>query len=68
METVESFLNALKRPSVSELVSKFSSWDDLFQAEGKGMKAQGINVKERRYLLWAMEMFRWVFSSAWLPY
>ncbi|KAG0138888.1 hypothetical protein CROQUDRAFT_55535, partial [Cronartium quercuum f. sp. fusiforme G11] len=30
----------------------------FFNSNGKSMKSKSINVKERRYLLWAMELFR----------
>ncbi|KAG0145716.1 hypothetical protein CROQUDRAFT_45497 [Cronartium quercuum f. sp. fusiforme G11] len=58
IKSVEDFLDSLKRPTLKELTNKFSSWDEFFNSNGKSMKSKSINVKERRYLLWAMELFR----------
>ncbi|KAH9820271.1 hypothetical protein DFH28DRAFT_1052584 [Melampsora americana] len=58
IETVESFLNSLKRPNLIELKSKFQSWDEFFKSNRISLKSTSINPKERKYLLWSMERFR----------
>ncbi|EGG01958.1 uncharacterized protein MELLADRAFT_110614 [Melampsora larici-populina 98AG31] len=58
IETVEKFLSSLKRPNLLDLKSKFDSWNQFFESNGTLLKSKSINPKERRYLLWAMELFR----------
>ncbi|KAA1113047.1 hypothetical protein PGT21_019388 [Puccinia graminis f. sp. tritici] len=61
IETVEAFLESLRRPSLLSLTNKFTEWDQLFSLEPKTdlVKDGTLSVpKERRYLLRSMELFR----------
>ncbi|OAV99888.1 hypothetical protein PTTG_25089 [Puccinia triticina 1-1 BBBD Race 1] len=61
IETVEAFLESLRRPSLLALANKFTEWDQLFSLEPKTqlVKDGTLSVpKERRYLLRCMELFR----------
>jgi len=37
---------------------KAESWYQLWKINGRDLKEQGVSVKDRRYILWAMEKFR----------
>jgi hypothetical protein len=61
IETVEAFLESLRRPSLLSLTNKFTEWDQLFSLEPKTdlVKDGTLSVpRERRYLLRSMELFR----------
>lgn len=54
---VASFLNHIGR-NTSEFSEAFPTWDALFTSSSKEMKAAGIDVKPRRYILEQVENYR----------
>ncbi|KLO16736.1 hypothetical protein SCHPADRAFT_901230 [Schizopora paradoxa] len=52
----KSFLSAIGRSSDSKV--KVEEWNDLWKMNGRNLKEQGVAVRDRRYILWAMERFR----------
>jgi len=52
----KSFLSAIGRSSSSKV--KVGEWEDLWKLNGQNLKEQGVAVRDRRYILWAMEKFR----------
>jgi len=45
-------LKDFRRSADSKL--KVSEWDELWKMRGVDMKAAGLSVKDRRYILWAL--------------
>ncbi|MBW0463848.1 hypothetical protein O181_003563 [Austropuccinia psidii MF-1] len=60
IETVERFLDSLRRPVLMELSNKIKDWDQLFNLKRKDLIEDGtLSVaRERRYLLRSLELFR----------
>jgi len=56
ISTPESFLKAIGRGSEKKI--SFDSWDDLWKTNGPALKKAGLAVRDRRYVLWAMEHYR----------
>lgn len=54
---VASFLNHIGR-STSEFNEAFPTWESLFTSTSKEMKAAGIDVKPRKYILEQVERYR----------
>ncbi|PWN47281.1 hypothetical protein IE53DRAFT_390583 [Violaceomyces palustris] len=62
------FLTAISRPrrdlaSNSSCVSAVGEdWDNMFRLSSEKLKGAGVGIKERRYLLWALEKYRQGYS------
>ncbi|KZT34486.1 hypothetical protein SISSUDRAFT_1052731 [Sistotremastrum suecicum HHB10207 ss-3] len=54
--TPEALLKSFGRSAETKL--KVESWEALWKMRGIDMKEAGISVKDRRYILWAMEKYR----------
>lgn len=54
---VPAFLNRIGH-NTAEYAEAFPTWDALFSSSSKEMKAAGIDVKPRRYILEQVENFR----------
>jgi len=54
--TPESFLKAIGRGSETKI--SFDTWDALWKTDGLALKKAGLSVRDRRYILWAMERYR----------
>ncbi|KAI0781963.1 IGR protein motif-domain-containing protein [Abortiporus biennis] len=52
----ELFLKAIGRSADTKVTAE--SWTDLWKLNGHALKKSGVPVKDRRYILWAMEKFR----------
>ena len=55
--TVETFLKTIGR-GVEEAASKFKTWDELVTSDGDAMKAKGVKVRQRRWILNWVEKYR----------
>ena len=42
----------------AETKLKVGSWDALWKTDGHALRAAGVPVRDRRYILWCMEKFR----------
>ncbi|PLW15239.1 hypothetical protein PCANC_11530 [Puccinia coronata f. sp. avenae] len=59
IDSVQTFLEALKRPTLITLATKFNNWDTFFHPTTKPDITKELPIpKERRYLLRSMELFR----------
>ncbi|KAL0961248.1 hypothetical protein HGRIS_006210 [Hohenbuehelia grisea] len=56
IETPEDFLKAIGRSCETKL--QVESWEELFTSSGAVLKQKGVDVRDRRYMLWCMEKFR----------
>ncbi|KZO97162.1 hypothetical protein CALVIDRAFT_513997 [Calocera viscosa TUFC12733] len=56
MTTPEEFLKAIGHGTVDKV--KVETWEGLFKLRGRDMKQAGLGIRERRYVLWALEKFR----------
>lgn len=54
---VETFLNKIGRNTI-EFKEHFEDWNKLFSMKSREMKAAGIDVQARRYILNQLEKFR----------
>ncbi|KAI0250820.1 IGR protein motif-domain-containing protein [Lactifluus subvellereus] len=54
--TPESFLKAIGRGSETKV--SFDTWDALWKTDGLALKKAGVAVRDRRYILWALERYR----------
>ncbi|KAH9980278.1 IGR protein motif-domain-containing protein, partial [Lactifluus volemus] len=54
--TPETFLKAIGRGSETKMT--FDTWDALWKTDGQALKKAGLAVRDRRYILWAMERYR----------
>jgi hypothetical protein len=54
--TPEEFLKAIGRGSETKIT--FDTWDSLWKTNGLSLKKAGVAVRDRRYILWAMERYR----------
>lgn len=52
-----TFLQQIGRGTIN-YASKFTSWSDLFQSTGKGLKEKGIPIAYRKYILKWIEQFK----------
>ncbi|PIL22517.1 hypothetical protein GSI_15206 [Ganoderma sinense ZZ0214-1] len=57
IRTPEAFLKAIGRSCETKLTG-VQSWSQLWQTDGFQLKKAGLGVRDRRYILWSMEMFR----------
>lgn len=64
--TVERFLTTIKR-GAEEHVDKFQSWDALMTARGHELKAQGVPVKVRKWIMAWAEHYKQGVEPALLP-
>jgi len=59
IQTPHGFLKAIGRDAETKLkLPEDTSWDSFFQMKSRAMKVAGVNVQDRRYILWAMQQFR----------
>nr|GAT60118.1 predicted protein [Mycena chlorophos] len=60
ISTPASFLQAIGRESNTKYKTEDAemSWDDFWQTDGVKLKAAGVAVRDRRYILWCMEKYR----------
>ncbi|EKM51904.1 uncharacterized protein PHACADRAFT_165232 [Phanerochaete carnosa HHB-10118-sp] len=56
IDSPEAFLKAIGRSAESKITAE--TWADLWKLDGPRLKAAGVDVRDRRYLLWCMEKFR----------
>ncbi|KAI0004523.1 IGR protein motif-domain-containing protein [Russula compacta] len=56
ISTPESFLKAIGRGCETKI--SFDTWDNLWRTNGLALKKAGLGVRDRRYILWAMEHYR----------
>lgn len=56
--TPEAFLRAIGRSSETKLSPAPTEWDAFWRIGGAEMKEAGMAVRDRRYILWAMNRFR----------
>jgi len=56
IQDAKSFLSAIGRSTDSKV--KVEEWNELWKLNGQTLKEQGVAVRDRRYILWAMEKFR----------
>jgi hypothetical protein len=54
--TPEEFLKSIGRGSETKIT--FDTWDSLWKTNGLSLKKAGVAVRDRRYILWAMERYR----------
>ncbi|KAI0304426.1 IGR protein motif-domain-containing protein [Multifurca ochricompacta] len=54
--TPDDFLKAIGRGSDTKI--SFDMWDALWKTDGRSLKQAGVAVRDRRYILWAMERYR----------
>ncbi|KAI5121407.1 hypothetical protein M0805_003179 [Coniferiporia weirii] len=54
--TAQSFLSAIGRSSETKL--KVTKWEELWHLDGHALKAAGLAVRDRRYVLWCMSKYR----------
>ncbi|KAK7048516.1 protein FYV4, mitochondrial [Favolaschia claudopus] len=52
----EAFLKAIGRSCDTKL--SVETWDELWNHNGTKLKTAGVNVRDRRYILWCMEKYR----------
>jgi len=52
----EDFLKAIGRGSETKI--SFDTWESLWKTNGVALKKAGLAVRDRRYILWAMERYR----------
>ncbi|KAF8333144.1 IGR protein motif-domain-containing protein [Cantharellus anzutake] len=57
MSSAKDFLQAIGR-DVEKKVS-VEKWEDLFRMRRDDFKILGVSVQDRRYIMWAMEKYRW---------
>ncbi|GJE88300.1 IGR protein motif-domain-containing protein [Phanerochaete sordida] len=55
-DSPEAFLKAIGRSADSKITAE--TWEELWKLDGHRLKAAGVEVKDRRYLMWCMEKFR----------
>jgi len=56
IETAADFLKAIGRGAEQKV--KVETWDGLFSLTGREMTKAGVPIKDRRYVLWALEKYR----------
>jgi len=56
ISTPEAFLTAIGRSAETKV--KAESWEEFWKMDRVEMRGQGLAVKDRRYILWAMQQFR----------
>ncbi|VDC00773.1 unnamed protein product [Peniophora sp. CBMAI 1063] len=56
LDTPQAFLQSIGRKMDTKVSPE--SWDELFKLESEKLKADGVDVRDRRYLLWSLEKFR----------
>ncbi|KAI0061697.1 hypothetical protein BV25DRAFT_1992045 [Artomyces pyxidatus] len=56
ISTPEAFLKAIGRASETKVT--YEKWGDLWKVDGAALKKAGLPVRDRRYILWAMEKYR----------
>ncbi|KAI0300288.1 hypothetical protein BC826DRAFT_669221 [Russula brevipes] len=56
ISTPESFLRAIGRSSETKL--SVDGWEALWKTNSLALKKAGLAVRDRRYILWAMERYR----------
>ncbi|KAF7314504.1 IGR domain-containing protein [Mycena kentingensis (nom. inval.)] len=54
----EVFLKAIGRSSESKFKAEGMEWKEFWKHDGKKLKAAGVNVRDRRYILWCMQKYR----------
>ncbi|KAG8935655.1 Vacuolar fusion protein mon1 [Tulasnella sp. 419] len=54
------FLNAIGRDSADKLgnVASNWTWEEMWSVKADTLKNAGVTVKDRKYLLWAMQKYR----------
>ncbi|KAF9642257.1 hypothetical protein BDM02DRAFT_3078229, partial [Thelephora ganbajun] len=52
----EDFLKSIGRSAETKV--KVEKWDELWKLDGSELKKQGVGVRDRRYILWAMQKYR----------
>ncbi|KAJ7147117.1 hypothetical protein C8R43DRAFT_890251 [Mycena crocata] len=58
ISTPEEFLKAIGRSADTKLSIENSDWDEFWGKNGRDLKAAGLGVRDRRYILWCMEKYR----------
>ncbi|KAF7298873.1 IGR domain-containing protein [Mycena indigotica] len=59
ISTPESFLKAIGRSAETKMKNAEElGWEGFWQTSGASLKAAGVSVRDRRYILWCMEKFR----------
>ncbi|KZP31442.1 hypothetical protein FIBSPDRAFT_925705 [Athelia psychrophila] len=56
IKTPSDFLKAIGRSSETKV--KIEDWEEFWHASGLTFKAQGLAIRDRRYILWCMERYR----------
>ncbi|KAJ7288168.1 hypothetical protein C8J57DRAFT_1115557 [Mycena rebaudengoi] len=54
--TASEFLKAIGRSAETKL--SVESWEELWGQNGPKLKAAGLGIRDRRYILWCMEKYR----------
>ncbi|KAF9783375.1 IGR protein motif-domain-containing protein [Thelephora terrestris] len=54
--SAEDFLKSIGRSAETKL--KVEKWAELWKLDSSDLKRQGLDVKDRRYILWAMQKYR----------
>ncbi|KAH9950603.1 IGR protein motif-domain-containing protein [Amylocystis lapponica] len=54
--TPEDFLKAIGRSSDTKLTVE--KWEDLWKFDGHQLRKAGLDVRDRRYIMWSMEKYR----------
>ncbi|KAI0031391.1 IGR protein motif-domain-containing protein [Vararia minispora EC-137] len=54
--TPHLFLQAIGRQAETKI--SFGTWEELFQADKASLKEAGVEVRDRRYILWCVQKFR----------
>lgn len=54
--SAEDFLKSIGRSAETKV--NVEKWDELWKLNGSELKKQGLDVKDRRYVLWAMQKYR----------
>ncbi|KAI0269830.1 hypothetical protein BC834DRAFT_573219 [Gloeopeniophorella convolvens] len=54
--TPEDFLKSIGRSAETKI--SFDTWSDLWKTNGLALRKAGVAVRDRRYILWAMERYR----------
>jgi len=57
MSSAKDFLHAIGRDVEKKVLVE--KWEDLFRMRRNDFKTLGVGVQDRRYVMWAMEKYRW---------
>ncbi|KAL1745115.1 IGR protein motif-domain-containing protein [Schizophyllum fasciatum] len=56
MDSPQSFLKSIGRSLETKL--EVEEWNKFWEMSGRDLRAAGLPVKDRRYILWCMEKYR----------